>query len=153
MTSSSPVIKDLQFELLKEPQNTGLKNFHYVQQMQSSQIIYTPKHSPLAEVCLPSASIKSWSKGFEKQNKRQCASLCRSLCQRAHSWKAWDALSCGSETVPPTVLRITKRFGECCDISFVLKTRFHKKKHKGDATMLKEGKKDVKSLKYISFLV
>ncbi len=33
------------------------REFHYVH-IQSSQIIYTPKHSPLTEVCVPSASIK-----------------------------------------------------------------------------------------------
>ena len=44
-------------------------------------------------------------------------------------------MGCGCETVPPTVLRITKRFEECSYISFVLplsvtEIRFHKERTK-----------------------
>lgn len=43
-----------------------------------------PKHSPLTQVCVPSASIRSKSKDFKMQNKRQCASLCHSVFVSVH---------------------------------------------------------------------
>lgn len=60
--------------------------------MQSSKIIYTSKHSPLTQVCVPSASIKSESKDLRMRDKRQCASLCHSLFVGVHTLKKLEML-------------------------------------------------------------
>lgn len=57
--------------------------------MQSSKIIYTSKHSPLTQVCVP---IKSESKDLRMRDKRQCASLCHSLFVGVHTLKKLEML-------------------------------------------------------------
>lgn len=81
--------------------------------MQSGQIIYTAKHShsSMPRPHQLSPNQRTW----RCKQRTMCLSLLLVLC--AHTQ---DTVGCWCETVPPTVLRITKRLQRCRGISFVL---------------------------------